>query len=299
MPTLKGLPVSTAWSQNRRAIALTALAMVLLGSNDAIMRLTGAHMATGQMMFMRGAMLCLVIFAVCLARARLADLKGMGNRYNVMRGLCELAATWLFLGSLSHVPIATATTLVFSAPVFLTAVSGPLFGEHTGPWRWAAVLAGFGGVLMITSPADAGFDSHLLAPLGAAFMVVLRDIATRYIGDDVSSVSVTLTTALAVTTGGGLSVFAGWQAPAAADFIWLFVAALLIGLSFLAYVTAIRTGELSLIAPVQYVIILVAAFYGALVWHEVPGWRETAGGLVIIASGLVILWRERRAGPAG
>ena len=74
---------------------------------------------------------------------------------------------------------------------------------------------------------------------------------------------------------------------------WLSLCALVIAISFFTYVVAVRTGELSLIAPVQYIVILWALIFGMVFWGEVPGLRELIGGSIIIGSGLLILYRER------
>lgn len=270
-----------------------ALAMSALSTNDAIVRSIGDHMPVGQMMVLRGVVLCLVLLIACRIAGQRITLDGLVDRWCLGRALGELIATFLFLTSLSLVPIATATTLVFSSPIILTALSGPLFGERVGKWRWCAVIAGFCGVLLITAPGTGFWQPAMALPLGAALAVVLRDISTRFVPDHVSSGTVTLSTAIAVTLGGLATLPFSRVEVTATDMAWLSLAAIIIGVSFFSYVVAVRTGELSLIAPVQYVIILWAVFYGAVLWGEIPGPREMTGGVIIIAAGLLILYRER------
>jgi len=280
-------------SANRRAILLMMLSMSALPANDAIVRTVGARVPVGEMMVIRGVVLCAVLVAFSLVMSQKVRLRDLTHRWCVLRGCAEVAGTYLFLTSLQLVPIAVASTLVFSAPIILTAVSGPLFGEKVGVWRWGAVFAGFCGVLLITAPGTGFWQPAMALPLAAAGVVVVRDIFTRFVSDDVPSGAVTLTTAIAVTIGGTFSLVWGWVPVSAAEVGWLALAALAIGLAFFTYIVAVRIGELSLIAPVQYLIILWAVFYGAVIWGEIPGWREIAGGLIIIAAGLVILYRER------
>lgn len=250
-------------------------------------------MPVGQMMALRGVVLCLVLAIGCRIAGQRITLDGLTHRWCLARAAGEVIATFMFLTSLSLVPLATATTLVFSSPIILTALSGPLFGERVGKWRWCAVIAGFCGVLLITAPGTGFWQPAMALPLGAAVAVVLRDVSTRFVADHVSSGSVTMTTAIAVMLGGLASVPFTHVGVMTTDMAWLSLAAVIIAVSFFSYVVAVRTGELSLIAPVQYVIILWAVFYGAVIWDEIPGPREMAGGLVIIASGLLILYRER------
>ena len=283
-------------SANRRALLLMAAAMTLLPANDAIMKGLGASLPTGQMMSLRGVILSLLVLAGSLALRQPVTLAGLLNPFSLARALCELISTYLFLSSLTSVPLGIATTLVFSAPLLLTAVSGPLFGERVGPWRWGAVLGGFAGVLLVTAPGSEVFQPAVLKPIGAAVFMAVRDVVTRYIPPRVPSASVTFTTAAMVALGGLLSLPAGWATVTGGHWLWLALAAVLLAAAFLCHIVAMRTGELSLIAPAQYLIILWAVFWGAAVWGEIPGTRELVGGSIIVAAGLVILYRERVRG---
>lgn len=276
------------------------LAMSALATNDAIMRWTGAAVPVGQMMVMRGLFLMAFLFlGAKFAFRQLITVPQMLHKWCVVRGVAELVATYMFLTSLMLIPIATASTLVFVSPILLTAASKFVFGERVGPWRWGAVFAGFLGVLLITLPeeTEAGFQWNpaLLLPLGAAVFVAIRDSSTRLVASHVSSASVTMTTAAVVTVGGLASIPFGWVAVDGGQVGWMAIAGVIIAVSFFSYVIAIRIGELSLVAPIQYVIILWAVAYGWLIWDEIPNARALAGATIIIASGLLILHRERVA----
>jgi drug/metabolite transporter (DMT)-like permease len=283
-------------SINRKAILLMALAMSALATNDSIMRWVGDDLPVGQMMVLRG----LFLMAILYTGARFTfhqsiTLHQLCHKWCVLRGVAELGATYLFLSSLFLIPLGTATTLVFVSPILLTALSQFVFGERVGPWRWVAVFAGFGGVLLITSPGTDDWNPAMLLPLGAAVMVATRDASTRMVAPDVSSSSVTMATAIIVCVGGLASYPWGWDPVDATHTGWLALAGLIIAVSFFSYVIAIRIGEMSLIAPIQYVIILWATAYGWLIWDEVPDTRTLFGGSIIVASGLLILYRERVA----
>lgn len=285
---------------NRKAILLMVLAMSALATNDAIMRWVGGEIPVGQMMVLRGVFLIAFLYAGArLAFRQTITVRQLCHKWCIVRGVAELGATYLFISSLFLVPIATATTLVFTSPILLTAMSRFVFGEQVGPWRWAAVFAGFVGVLMITSPAPGssgdGWNPALLMPLSAAFFVALRDASTRMVAAHVSSASVTMTTALIVIAGGVASYPWGWAAVNAVETGWMALAGLIIAVSFFSYVVALRTGEMSLVAPIQYVIILWAAVYGWMIWDETPSLRALIGAGIIVGSGLLILHRERVA----
>ncbi len=274
-------------------MAIMAIAIVMLATNDAIMKHVGGTLPVGQMLCLRGVMLCAVLIVACEASGQRIGVGAMAQRWCLARAACETVATWLFVTSLMHVPIAVATTLVLSAPLGLTALSGPLFGERVGPWRWGAVAAGFVGVALITAPGTGFWEPALALPLGTAVAFVGREIATRRIPPEVSSGTATLASALAVTAAGLASLPWGWESISAGPLLWLALAALFITGAHLGGVAAVRMGELSVVAPVYYVAVPCAVLYGALIWGEIPGPREIAGGLVIVGANLLILYRER------
>jgi len=280
-------------SINRRAIFAMSGGMTLLGCNDALVRWVGADLPVGQMMTIRGLALLVVFFAVFHARNMPISLKAIGHKWSLIRALCELSATYLFLTSIMLVPIAIATTLVFTAPIIMTAIAGPIYREKVGPWRWTAVIVGFLGVLLITTPVNGEFDPALFLALGCSALVVVRDIVTRKIDPDLPSSSIAITTAIVVSAGGLLSIPWGWSAPSPANMAMLTLAGLLIGGSYILYVTSVRIGDFSLISPFRYIAIPWAAFFGWLIWDETPGNFALLGCALIVGSGLLILWRER------
>ncbi|MEQ9488677.1 MAG: DMT family transporter [Alphaproteobacteria bacterium] len=285
--------VDDASSINRRAILAMTGGMSLLACNDALVRWVGADLPVGQIMTIRGLALLLVFVAVFRARGMPITLKAIGHKWSVARALCELTATYLFLTAIMLVPIAIATTLVFTAPIIMTAIAGPVYGEKVGVWRWTAVIIGFLGVMLITTPVNGEFDPALFLALGCSALVVLRDIVTRRIDPDLPSSSIAITTTVVVALGGLLSLPWGWHSPSPANLAMLTVAGLFVGGSYILYVTSVRIGDFSLISPFRYIAILWAALFGWLIWDEAPGPFALAGCGLIIGSGLLILYRER------
>lgn len=285
--------VDDASSINRRAIMAMTGGMSLLACNDALVRWVGADLPVGQIMTIRGVALLIIFVAVFRARGMPITLKAIGDKWSVARALCELTATYLFLTAIMLVPIAIATTLVFTAPIIMTAIAGPVYGEKVGVWRWTAVIIGFLGVMLITTPVNGEFDPALFLALGCSALVVLRDIVTRRIEPDLPSSSVAITTTVVVALGGLLSLPWGWHSPSPTNLAMLTVAGLFVGGSYILYVTSVRIGDFSLISPFRYIAILWAAFYGWLIWDEAPGPFALAGCALIVGSGLLILYRER------
>lgn len=271
---------------------LMAVSMTLLAAGDTVVRLLGEAFSAGQVIALRG-IIVIAILMVGLKFRKIAFSRGnLTNKWNLMRALAETVSTYCFFLSLQLMPIAVSTTVVFIFPVLLTLVSIPLFGEKVGIYRMIAVVMGFVGVLIISAPSGDGFNLALLLPLGTAISLVARDLATRFIPAEIAAGEVTLTTAIVTTFFGFLSIPFGWGMVTEREIVLLPIAALLVALSFTTYVMSIRKGELSIIAPAQYLVILWATFWGALIWNEVPNSSSIYGGILIIAAGCLILWRE-------
>jgi drug/metabolite transporter (DMT)-like permease len=281
-------------ADNLKAAAIMALTMSLYGSNDAIVKAMAGHLPVGEIMVLRGAFTVVLLVFVTRALGDRITVAGLFERWTLVRASIEIAATFLFLTSIKLLPLATATTLLFAAPIFVTALSIPILGEHVGVWRWSAVVAGFVGVVLIAAPGPKGFDATILLPIVAAFGVSARDIVTRFIPQTVPAGSVAVTSGTLVALSGFATLPWGWAAPATGDIAWLAGAGLLLAGAYAFNVVAIRSGDLSFTAPFKYVVILWATVYGMVFWNEVPSARAVLGAAIIIASGLVIFYRERR-----
>jgi len=280
-------------SDNRSALALMALSMTLLAAGDAVVRVMGEVMSAGQIIATRGVIIILLLGLGMTWRGISFDRRLIFDRWSVARALAETLSTYCFFISLQLIPLAVSTTVVFIFPVILTLVSIPLFGERVGLFRWVAVLMGFVGVMIIAAPDGDGLNLALILPFTTALALVARDLATRKINVEITAPQVTLTTAIVTSFFGFLSFPFGWGVIGVKEISLLPLAAILVALSFTVYIMAIRKGELSIIAPSQYLVILWATFWGALIWGEWPGQNAVIGGGLIIAAGCLILWRER------
>ena len=280
-------------SDNRSALALMALSMTLLAAGDAVVRVMGEVMSAGQIIATRGVIIILLLGLGMAWRGISFDRRLIFDRWSVARALAETVSTYCFFISLQLIPLAVSTTVVFIFPVLLTLVSIPLFGERVGVFRWVAVLMGFAGVMIIAAPDGDGLNLALILPFTTALALVARDLATRKINAEITAPQVTLTTAIVTSFFGFLSFPFGWGVIGVKEISLLPLAAILVALSFTVYIMAIRKGELSIIAPSQYLVILWATFWGALIWGEWPGQNAVIGGGLIIAAGCLILWRER------
>ncbi len=283
-------------NRNLEAAGLAALGMTCFTLNDAVVKGLTDAFPIGQIVFLRG----LLVVAVFSTAARLSGQsifkREMFSRWSLARGFCELFATACFLSALAVLPLATATTLVFVSPVLLTVLAAVLLKERVPLIRWAAVFGGFAGVVMIAQPGSTDGRLELLLPVAAAFFIALRDIAVRHVPPKISSLHVSMTTAGIVTTGGmAMSLIEGLRPMGPAQGGFFALAAVFLCGAYFFYVLATRMGDLSFVAPFKYVSIVLAIGIGYLLWGETPSAAMVVGGAVIVVSGLVILFDERRS----
>ena len=271
----------------------------MITTNDAIVKHITQVFNVGQIMFLRGALVCIIFALVMRLRRQPVFGPQSFHRWNIARGLFELGATLSFLTGLSLLPIATASTLGFASPIFLALLAALLLKENVGFGRWAIILAGFGGVILITNPFSDSASWAVVFPLICAFFVALRDLAIRYVPISIPSSQVAFTNAWIVTLGGGLfSIFQGWGE---ADWYWYLWFLALGGAIYCGYFLLIvgsRIGELSFIGAFKYVSILIAIAYGYLIWGDRPSLNMLAGALVIVVSGIILVSSEKRRARA-
>ena len=280
---------------NLKAALFVVFAMTMITTNDAIVKHITEVFNVGQIMFLRGALIFVIFACVMRLRGQPVFQRRSLHRWNLLRALFELGATLFFLTGLSMLPIAVASTLGFSSPIFLALLAATVLKEKIGFDRWAAILIGFGGVLLITNPFGGEASWVVIFPIVCAFFVALRDIAIRYVPNDLPSTQVAFTNAWIVMLGGGLySIYQGWGDADLHWYLWFIALGIILYSGYLSLIIGSRLGELSFIGPFKYVSIIIAIFYGYLIWDEKPTLTMLAGAAVIVISGIILLSSEKR-----
>ena len=165
--------------RTRLAILTICCGVAFLASNDAIAKLMVARYDPIQVVFFRNLIALPMVGAVVLFVLGKKGLRTRHLRVHAIRGLLMLAGAYSFFKGLESLALAEATALVFSAPIFITALSVPLLGEEVGWRRWLAVLVGFIGVLIIVRPGAATFQPASLYVIGTALLYALFMISAR------------------------------------------------------------------------------------------------------------------------
>jgi drug/metabolite transporter (DMT)-like permease len=280
---------------NLKAALFVVIGMSMITTNDAIIKHITEVFNVGQIMFLRGALICVIFACVMRLRGQPVFQRRSLHRWSLYRALFELCATLFFLTGLSLLPIAVASTLGFSSPIFLALLAAVVLKEKVGLERWLIILIGFGGVLLITNPFAAGASWAVIFPIVCAFFVALRDIAIRYVPNDLPSTQVAFTNAWVVMIGGGLySIYQGWGEADLQWYLWFIALGIALYSGYLCLIIGSRLGELSFIGPFKYISILLALLYGYLIWEETPTLTMLAGAAIIVISGIILLSSEKR-----
>ncbi len=214
-----------------------------------------------------------------------------------LRGGFITLAQFMFYLSLGRLEFATASTIAFSMSMFMTAFSVPILGDRVGMIRWLAVGVGFAGVVMVMGPGSDAFSLNALLPLGAAAFYALTGVTARLFDDGVPTALMNLYSNTAAMTGAlVLCLATGGFTPiaSAADLGWICATGIVGCCGVLCLILSFRMTEPANLAPFQYFGIPTAFALGWLLFDEAPFGRLFPGALLIVAGGLMIVWRERR-----
>lgn len=222
----------------------------------------------------------------------LKSLKTQRPAWHLLRTVLATGAMFGFFYGLSKMPLVNALTLGFTAPLMVTALSVPFLGEHVGWRRWCAVLAGFIGTLIILRPGSGVFSLASIALLFAAFCFAAQVITVRHLATET-----TLSMASYVIAGPMiLAMFLidtdSWVVPDTKGWILIFGAGLFSAVAWIGYIKGYRGSSPAILAPFEYSAVVAGAVAGYLIWDEVPDQWVLVGALIIISSGLYVVYRE-------
>jgi drug/metabolite transporter (DMT)-like permease len=192
-------------------------------------------------------------------------------------------------------PLAEATAIGFTVPLFSTILAALVLGEATGKWRWGAVAAGFAGVLLIVQPGS-GEVPLLGASVAvlAALLTASVTIVIRRLGRTEPATTTVFWFAISSLLPLGLLMLLFGRAHDAATFAILAGVGLSGGLAQLTLTASLRLAPVALVMPMDYSMLLWSTLLGLWLFAELPTPWVWVGAPVIIGSGLVIVWREHR-----
>lgn len=277
-------------------IALRLLTALLLAVMFALVKLAATRgVNLVETLFYRqiGSALCAV--GLVSAGPGFASLRTQRVGAHVVRMSLGMAAMALNFLAMIMLPLAEATAIGFTVPIFSTILAAILLAEPTGRWRWGAVAAGFAGVLVIVQPGSGEVPlGGASVAMAAALMTACVTIMIRRLG--ATERASTTVFWFAVSSLVPMGVLMLWFGQSHDTATWWIVAGLALagGLAQLTLTGALRLAPVALVMPMDYTSLLWATVLGAWLFAELPTPWVWIGAPIIIVSGLVIVWREHR-----
>lgn len=275
-----------------RGILYSLLGGLLLTANDAVLKWLTGDYPVGQLLFFRGLFVLLLITLFVWRLGSMETIRINSFRDQIQRAGFAFTSGFLFITGITYLPLADAIAITFAGPLFITILAAPMLGESVGWRRWTAVVVGFFGVLVMLRPTTEALQLAALLPLGASLAGALRDITTRRISANETSLSILLFSTLAVIVFGLGTLPFGWAPLTLRDLGLMGLSGLFVGGAHYFLIERFRWAEASLLAPFKYLTMIWAVIFGFLIFGDLPdSWTLSGAGFLIVC-GVYIAHRE-------
>ncbi len=293
------------------AATLLISSKFIFSFQDVIIKLLSGTFPVHQLVFVRGVIGLPILLVFIHFDGGLSTLKTRRPWFHFLRGGAMFGAFIFYYLAISKVPLTTAISLFFMAPLFITALSIPILGEKVGPRRWAGVACGFIGVLIMLRPGMSGFEPAALLALASAFFYAASQVAARKAGATESATVMSfyanmayIIVGAAMWLGFGLAgpidtdnqvlafLTRPWALPTLLEAAMMGIIGVIAAIGFSIGTQAYRLGEANRLAPMEYTTLIWATILSAIVWSHVPDGWTLAGATVIMSAGIFVLRRE-------
>jgi drug/metabolite transporter (DMT)-like permease len=270
------------------------VSVALFALMDAGLKTLSAHYPPFQVAAMRGLSSLPLVLGWALASAGAGALLRVRWPLHLVRGVLGIVMMASFVYALKRLPLSTAYSIFFVAPLLITALSVPLLGEHVGPRRWTAIAVGLLGVLVVLRPTGEGVLTLAgLAVLVAAFGYAVSAILVRVLARTDSTQATTFWLLALMALGAGLLAWPGWV-PLRGEHAAIIAGIGIAGaLGQYTITEAFRSGEASLVAPLEYSALVWGVLLDLSLWGVLPDGLTWLGAAIIVGSGLYLIRRER------
>ncbi len=285
---------------NLKGMAWMTLAMLGFALVDTFIKLTLGALPIGQVIVIFSFGGASIFGLRAKARGETVFDPGLFTRPFLIRLMSEVVGTVCIVVALAKIDLSLMSAIIQANPLLVTLGAALFLGAQVGWRRWVAILIGLVGVLVIVRPGLEGFNAASLWAVGGTFGLVGRDLATRAIPRDVSTLLLAAWGFVAAGLAGfGILLFEGGATIPDLRMSVLLVAALLFALvAYYAITAAMRVGEIPVVTPFRYTRLIFALALAYAVFDERPDMWTLTGAGIVICTGLYTLWREREVARA-
>lgn len=289
-----------------RGIALKLASVLVFIVMSSMIKFTAAHVPPGQAVFFRSFFAIPVIVVWLAMRRELATgFRAASPIGHVWRGLMGTLAMGMGFAGLGYLPLPEVTAIGYAAPLLTVIFAAMFLGEEVRLFRISAVGLGLVGVLIVLSPrlsiVSGDTASHreafgALLVLFGAVCAALAQVFVRKLVQTERTPAIVFYFSLTATVLSLATIPFGWVMPTLTEGLILTAAGLLGGVGQILLTSSYREADASLVAPFDYASMIFALLIGYFVFAEVPTWTMLAGATLVIAAGVLIIWRERQLG---
>ena len=246
--------------------------------------------------FTRGSITTLLLGLYLIIIEKKNLLKILSIKKFHIRGLYEVLTALFFFTALILLPISEVYTLLMTNPFFVTIFAFIFLKEKVGIRRWAAVVIGFIGVVVVINPKNLDFNYIFLLPIISAIFLTIRDITTKSLATKSNNVEITFITALLITIFAGLASFFFGYHVTFKEAPHILISSVFVLFGYLFSVMTVYYAPLSLTASARYSVIIFGIIFGYFILNEVPSSNMIFGAIIITLSGLFVIKREKEIG---
>ncbi len=291
--------------QPLRGITLKILSVCVFVIMASLIKAVSDHVPPGQSVFFRSSFALPVIVVWLLIRGELRHgLETRNPTGHFFRGLIGASAMGLGFAGLGLLPLPEVTAIGYAAPLLVVIFAAMFLGEQVRLFRLTTVAMGMAGVLIVLSPRlsmgadplDVRETLGAVVVLGGAVCAALAQVFVRKLVQTEGTAAIVFWFSITASCLSLLTLPWGWVVPAPHELAMLVAAGLLGGLGQILLTSSYRLADASLIAPFEYTSMLLAILIGMFVFGEVPTGTMLLGAAIIIAAGVLVIWRERQLG---
>ena len=283
------------------AIMLICGSAFIFAAQDGISRYLGATYSPVFVIMLRYWFFAVFVILLCarapggLSRAVRSKRPGI----QIFRGILLALEVIVTVEAFIRLGLINTHAIFACYPLLISALSGPVLGEKVGWRRWAAVAAGFLGILIVLKPGSGVFSTDAILPFLGAVMFAVYGLLTRLVGRDDSAMVSFFWTGISGAVAMTLIGIWHWEPIAARDIPWLLLLCLGAACAHFMLIKAYELAEASALQPFSYTQLVWVSIFGVAIFGETLAPNVALGGAIVVGAGLFTWWRSHQRARAG